>query len=111
VPLTLEPEVKVPLAFQPDPESNPNLQCEMTSRDRHFLKELTQCFSRPTPQSGSTRAPRIAAVRRSPVRLIRNSELPKDNLRAFVPELNISLGHVTHRSNGHLEFSKKVTKL
>jgi hypothetical protein len=111
VPLTLEPEVKVLREFQPDSEPDLNSQHEMTSRDRHFLQELTRHFSRPTPRSGSTQAHRIAAVRRSSVWLIRNSELPKNSFRAFVPELNIPLEHVTHRSNGHLEFSKKVTKL
>jgi hypothetical protein len=111
--MTVQETFRVPRELQPtwdltDTQSEITLQESI--RESEFVEELTHRFSDESPQSGPT-PPGIETVRRSPVWLFRSSQLPKKDLQAFIPELNVRLDHVTHLPDGRLEFSKKVTGL
>jgi uncharacterized protein YoxC len=77
-----------------------------------MLEELTKNYSQASPQVGSKAAPQIKSLRRSHVNLIssRSGSL-EDDLRGFIPELNILLDCVKHLSSGVLECNQEFRDL
>jgi hypothetical protein len=92
--MTIQETFRVPRELQSawdlsDPQSE--IKLRESIRESEFVEELTHRFSDESPQSGPTPPPGIETVRRSPVWLFRSSQLPKNDLQAFIPELNVLL--------------------